>query len=201
MSELISFLGLGLLYGSTMCSFTCLPYLGVYLMGTGQGFGDGVRASVFFLLGKVCAYTLFGALAGALGMVLDLGANQGKILGLVLIITGLFLPLVAKRRCGTNCQQSGKKLSLFSLGVATSLLPCPPLAAIFLVAAQQGSWLLGAGYGAVFGLGLLVSPLVLAGGGLAHITKTIQFEAKGFTPYLQGLSMVLMVVMGLRVFI
>ncbi len=201
MAELFSFLGLGAVYGFTMCSFACLPYLGVYLMGTGQGFGDGVRASFFFLLGKVFTYTLFGALAGALGMVLDLSAEQGKILGLVLIATGLLLPFVARKRCQGKCQQSGKRLSLFSLGMATSLLPCPPLAAVFLVAAQKGSWLLGAGYGGMFGLGLLVSPLLLAGGSLAHITKTIQFEAKGFTPYLQGISMVMMVVIGLRVII
>ncbi|MEN8256754.1 MAG: sulfite exporter TauE/SafE family protein [Thermodesulfobacteriota bacterium] len=201
MAELFSFLGLGVLYGCTMCSFTCLPYLGIYLMGTGQGFGDGVRASFFFLLGKVCTYTLFGALAGALGMVLDLSATQGKVLGLVLITTGIFLPFVARKQCQGTCRQSGKRLSLFSLGMATSLLPCPPLAAVFLVAAQKGSWLLGAGYGALFGLGLFVSPLLLAGGGLAHITKTIQFEAKGFTPYLQGISMLIIVVIGLRVFI
>lgn len=201
MAEAFSFILLGVLYGSTVCSFTCMPYLGVYVIGTGNSFREGVEATLIFLAGKICVYVLFGIVAGAVGKTLDISGLQGKIFGVILIASGLLLPFVAGRRCGGACRHGGRKLSLFALGCGTGLLPCPPMLSLLLLAAQKGSWLAGATYGVMFGLGQIVSPILLAGGGLAHLAGKIRLEVKNFTPYLRLISMMIMVFLGIRAFV
>ena len=46
MGEAMGVFFLGLAYGATICSLTCLPCLGTYLMGCGNGFRDGIIASL-----------------------------------------------------------------------------------------------------------------------------------------------------------
>ena len=191
---------LGMAYGATVCSLTCLPCLGTYLMGCGNGFRDGVIASIFFMLGKVASYTIFGGLAGLLGQVLTLTAGQQRIIpGIALIGAALMLPFMSADGCKKPYGTTGKRTSLLLLGMATSLAPCPPLAAILLLAAKEGSWFIGAGYGFLYGTGLMLSPLLVAGGGLALIAKKIRLELAGIKPWLQGAAMLIMIIMGMQV--
>ena len=200
MGEATGIFLLGLAYGATVCSLTCLPCLGTYLMGCGNGFRDGLIASMFFMLGKVACYTIFGGLAGLLGHVLTLTAGQQRIItGLALIGAALILPFISSGSCKQQHGTAGKRTSLLLLGMATSLTPCPPLAAILLLAAKDGSWLIGAGYGFLYGTGLMLSPLLVAGGGLALIAKRIRLEYAGFKPWLQGAAMLIMIIMGMQV--
>ncbi len=191
---------LGLAYGATVCSLTCLPCLGTYLMGCGNGFRDGVIAALYVMLGKVASNTKFGGLAGMLGQVLTLTAGQQRIIpGIALIGTALMLPFMSPGGCKQQHAEAGKRTSLLLLGMATSLAPCPPLAAILLLAAKDGSWFIGAGYGFLYGTGLMLSPLLIAGGGLALIAKKIRLEFAGFKPWLQGAAMLIMIIMGMQV--
>lgn len=191
---------LGLAYGATVCSLSCLPWLGPYLLGCGDGFRDGLAGALFFMLGKTVSYTIFGALAGLLGQVMTMSADQQRLIpGLALIGAALLLPLMSKESCRHRPVTAEKRGSLLMLGMATSLTPCPPLAAILVLAAGGGSWLAGAAYGLLYGGALMVSPLLIAGGGLALIGRQIRRECGGFKPWLQGASMLIMVVMGLRV--
>ena len=200
MGEATGMLLMGLAYGATVCSLTCLPCLGTYLMGCGNGFRDGLIASMFFMLGKVACYTIFGGLAGLLGHVLTLTAGQQRIItGLALIGAALMLPFMSSSGCKQQHEKAGKRGSLLLLGMATSLVPCPPLAAILLLAAKEGSWLTGAGYGLLYGTGLMLSPLLIAGGGLALIAKKIRLELAGIKPFLQGAVMLIMIIMGIQV--
>jgi sulfite exporter TauE/SafE len=190
---------LGLAYGATVCSLTCLPCLGTFLMGCGNGFRDGVIGSLFFMSGKVASYTIFGGLAGLLGHVLTLTAAQQKIIpGIALIGAALMLPFMSAGGCQQKRAEVDKRTSLLLLGMATSLVPCPPLAAILLLAAKDGSWFTGAGYGFLYGTGLMLSPLLIAGGGLALIAKKIRLEFAGFKPWLQGVAMLIMIIMGMQ---
>jgi len=191
---------LGLAYGATVCSLTCLPCLGTFLMGCGNGFRDGIIGAFFFMLGKVVSYTIFGALAGLLGHVLTLTADQQKIIpGIALIGAAFLLPFMSPGGCRQSRRaDTGKRTSLLFLGLATSLVPCPPLAAVFLLAARQGTWLAGGGYGFLYGTGLMLSPLLIAGGGLALIARKIRVEIGGRRPYLQGAAMIIMIIMGIQ---
>jgi hypothetical protein len=94
-----------------------------------------------------------------------------------------------------------QRLPLLLLGASTSLVPCPPLIAILLLAAHKGSVLTGISYGLVFGSGLIVSPLMAAGGSMALISGVIKQKVSWIGPYLQGSAMVILLFMGMRIFL
>ncbi len=198
MPDAFSLILLGMVYGATVCSFTCLSYLGPYLIGTGRGFGDGLASSLAFVFGKVCTYGVLGGVAALFGQVFTLNHSHNVVLGGILLCVALTLPLVTRRDCRKPCQVVGKRGALFVLGIVSSLVPCPPLAAIFVLAANNGTLVGGIAYGLLYGIGLMLSPMLIAGGGLAMISDKIKKEAKGFVPYMQGLAMLVMIVMAVN---
>lgn len=198
MVELPAIFFLGLVYGATLCSLTCLPLLTPFLVGAGRGFADGLRTSLIFLAGKLLTYTALGGMAAWLGQSLELGNRQPLLLGLTLIAAALLIPLVSNRPCGSRCGVLGRT-PLFLLGVVTSFAPCPPLATLFVLAAKEGVVAHGLLYGLFYGLGLTVSPLLLVGGGLALIGDRIRQQLGHGRIYLQGLAMGIMVLMGVQV--
>jgi len=202
MHEMAGLFLLGLLYGATACSLTCLPYLGPYLLSTGRGFRDGVRSSLLFLSGKLICYMFVGGLSTYLGNVLMLEHSMTArwIIGIAIITFGLSIQIV-RPECPRKGEAIGKGISLFLLGLTTSLIPCPPLIAIFLVAAKSGSLISGISYGLVYGMGLVLSPLILACGVLSLIARTIRVEVNGLMPYLRTTSTVLIIFMGVRMII
>lgn len=198
MHEPFSLFLLGMAYGATVCSFTCLPYFGPYLIGSGSGFKDGVVSSCAFAAGKLCMYSALGGAAAMLGRVLTVSPTHKVIMGLLLIAVAVSMPFVTKDGCLKRSQVAGKRFSMFVLGIVSSVIPCPPLAAVFVLAAQQGEVRSGVMYGFSYGLGLVVSPMLLAGGGFALISHKIKQEAKGFAPYMQKLAMGIMVVIAVK---
>lgn len=189
---------LGLIYGATVCSMTCLPYLGPYLIGTGNGFRDGMIGSLSFGLGKICCYVLLGGLAGYFGQKLSFHPAHSVTMGVILIGVALSIPFMARRNCRNNCRQGSKRASLLTLGAATSLMPCPPVLAIIALAAGKGSMVSGMAYGLFYGSGVLISPLIIIGGGLSLISLKLRQEVIGFMPYIRGLAMTIMVLMGIN---
>lgn len=198
MHEFSSLFLLGLVYGATVCSFSCLPYFGPYLIGTGTGFKDGVISSCAFAAGKLCVYSALGGAAAMFGRTLTITPTHKMIMGLVLIAVAVTLPFVAKDGCLKRSQVAGKRCSMFVLGGVASFIPCPPLAAVLLLATQQGSVLNGVMYGFSYGLGLVVSPMLLAGGGFALISHKIRQEVREIAPYMHKISMGIMVVIAVR---
>ena len=190
---------LGLVYGTTVCSMTCLSYLGPYLLGAGDGFRDGMISSLSFGLGKICCYVFLGGLAGYLGQKLVYSPTHTWVMGIILIGVALSMPFVTKRSCQNKCHQGSKRASLLTLGAATSLVPCPPVLAILTLAASQGSMVSGMGFGLFYGLGIIISPLIIVGGGLALISQKLRQEVKSFMPYIQGLAMMIMILMGANI--
>jgi cytochrome c-type biogenesis protein len=194
MHESFSLFLLGMSYGITVCSFSCLPYFGPYLIGSGTGFKDGVLSTCAFGAGKLCMYSSLGGAAAMLGRVLTFTPTHRMIMGFVVIAIAVAMPFVAQGGCLKRSQVAGKRFSMFTLGVVSSVIPCPPLAAVFVLAAQQGEVMGGVMYGFFYGMGLMVSPMLLAGGGFALISQEIKQEAKEFAPYMQKFSMVVMVI-------
>jgi sulfite exporter TauE/SafE len=194
---------LGFAYGATVCSLTCLPYLGPYILSAGRGFGDGIRSSLLFMSGKIFCYAAAGGLSAYLGsaLVSDNSIAARWIMGAAVIAFGLSIPFVGKGECCNKKQAVGKGLSLFFAGISTSLIPCPPLIAMFMLAAKSGSVFSGISYGLVYGLGLTLSPLIIACGGLSVVSKVIRTEANGFMPYMKGLSVLMIVMMGVKIII
>lgn len=200
MPDLFGLFLLGVVYGATTCSITCLPYLSPYLLATGKGFRDGIGSSAAYLSGKVLTYAVLGALAAAMGHMLFSGDNAAirLIQGITLIVTGLALPFIAREGCRKKEQMPGRNASLFALGMSSSLVPCFPVLNMLTAAAKSGSVVQGSASGLFYGAGIALSPLLILGGVFAVIAKTVHAEARSFTPYLRGLAMIAMVIMGIK---
>jgi len=199
MVELGGLLLLGFSYGGTLCAITCLPYLSPFLLATGDGFRDGLRSSMLFLFGKLMVYTLLGGLAAYLGKGLELDKVEASkyIMGVTLFAVGFFIVFFHKSECQNKAVKRKKTSALF-LGVCTSMTPCPALMVVFALAVQKGSILSGLTYGAVYGFGVAISPLLLIGAGLSAIGGRMKTEVGGFMPYLRVASGFLVVMAGVR---
>jgi len=197
MNNLLSVFLLGALYGTTVCSFSCLGYLAPLLLADGRGWRDGLRRSLLFVSGKVLCYTLFGAMAALLGRSLTLSPRTAALVsGTMIVVCGLLLLLPARSRCSKGCGPTD--LSFVSLGMGTSLKPCPVFFAILAMAAANGQPLYGAASGLFFGLGLLVSPLLPVSAGLGHLSRHLRIEIGRWFFWLRGAAALIMAVAGLR---
>lgn len=199
MPELFNLLILGLVYGFTVCSLSCMPYFAPYILGSGNGFADGLSSSLAFVMGKICTYTVLGGIAAMLGLSMPFHRSHNVLMGIVMILVALTLPFAGREGCRQRCRGICTKGSMFTLGIISSAMPCPPLVAVFLLAAKSGSIAAGLSYGFCYGLGLVLSPMLILGGGFALLSQKIKHEARGFAPYMQGLAMLVMIVMAANI--
>lgn len=201
MPEMASALVLGMGYGFTTCSLACLPTLAPYLLSFGKGFRDGARSSLVFGAGKTAAYALLGGAASLLGQGLlpDGGAATRWVHGSVLVLTGIALPFVSRNRCAGGKRSHAAGLSLFAAGFSSSLTPCLPVAGLVAAAAGAGSLVRGAGLGLAFGVGIALSPLLIAGGALSLIGSTLRAEAHRYVPLVRWTAAGVLVLMGIRI--
>ena len=186
MPDITSALVMGMGYGFTTCSLACLPTLAPYILSFRQGFREGALSSLQFASGKVVAYAVLGGAAAFAGRSLfpEGGAAGRWIYGSVLVVTGLALPFISRNHCrGGGRTAAG--LSLFAAGFSSSLTPCLPVAGLVAAAAGAGSLPAGASLGLAFGLGIAVSPVLIGGGILALVAKTVQQEAHQFVPMIR----------------
>jgi len=198
--ELFGIFLLGMVNGMTVCSLSCMPVLGSYLIITGNGFGDGVVSAFSFTGGKTVAYTLLGGLAALFGTMLsEAELPYVKIVfGTLLVAAGLSIPFIEKVSCVTGCSRKIRRVSLFSLGLSSGFVPCPSLAAIFLIAATKTDVISGASCGLVYGLGLAVSPILLIGGLVGRISEILREKAGLFVPVIQIMSILILVGLGFQ---
>jgi thiol:disulfide interchange protein DsbD len=170
---------LGLSMGMTACTVTCLPFMGTWALGRGGGSREHYRHLVAFLAGRVAAYTLLAASAGALGagLVQSLSGPWGNAaIGAASILAGLWLLRRPAASCSDGRQtrpvrflaaatgtrrETRDGLPPLLLGAALSLTPCTPLASLLALAAQAGGSLAGGSFGLAFGLGAAVTPLLV----------------------------------------
>lgn len=158
---------LGVTLGLTTCAPVCLPYVGAWVVGRGAGGRAALRDTGLFALGKVLAYGGLGAMAAVLGGWLGeaLSGHAGEravavasgLAGLVLLY-GALRPLAS--RCGDH-RWHERNLPPLLLGVAMGLVPCPTLLGVMAACALSGDISTGLGYGVAFGVGAVVSPLLL----------------------------------------
>ena len=162
--EWVSVWLLGLSVGLTTCTLTCLPYMGSWALGRGEGGEAAALDTAAFALGKIAAYATLGSLAGVFGQALILLLKGGighYLIGAASIFAGIWL-LIPKQHKASCGRYSGKqRLSPFFMGYTLSFTPCAPLAALLGACATSGGLLNGAGYGALFGFGAALTPLFI----------------------------------------
>jgi len=178
------------LVGSTHCLAMCGGVASALDRAAPKRGGHRIRAHLFYATGRLASYSLFGALAGALGFVaaeaigpelaprVQTGARWG--VGLLLIAFGIglagFRPLRRVERLGLSVWRRIQPLArhlkhlpgptrALALGALWGFLPCGMVYGAAAVAALTGTAAQGALFMLAFGLGTV--PAVLGVGAFA----------------------------------
>lgn len=176
------------------CLFICVPILLTFIAGSKENSKSGLLETLSFLFARVFAYTILGLLAGSSAKLLNqfffhssLGFYLRISISLFICLLGLLIVL-GKMPIFNFCQaprahlvERGTK-SMFLLGFLLGFSPCPPLIALLgeVVLISQNAFQ-GAFYAASFGLGTLVSPLLVLGPLAGYLPSKLKPSPKSFT--------------------
>lgn len=190
MFDILNALILGFTYGLGPCTFACAPLVVPLIMATSKNKKQGIIYSIIFGLGRVISYTILGFLAGLLGSQINLFLSK-KILGIFFVLLGAAIMLKVQGKCiyKSRFKITGPFMSLIA-GIVFGLGPCPPLVALLALAAVSKSALTGALMGLVFGIGTVVSPIIILGFFSGWLAK--QKEFKKVIPYVSGGFLILL---------
>jgi len=195
----------GATYGLTICSWSCLPYIAPYVMGSQGGFAKGVRTAMFFSFGKLLSYAALGTIAGYLGSVLsgDFREIFQKISALVILWLGGTLFFKGKSKCGKNKHGVSPKnqdvFKILLLGITAGLVPCLPMSGILLYACNKSA-LDGGLIVSAFGLGTMISPLIIISGGMGWLSKNIGHKIPTHSLLLRRICGLILLGSGIKVF-
>ncbi|WP_127477442.1 sulfite exporter TauE/SafE family protein [Sulfurivermis fontis] len=207
-------LALGLVFGFSACTISCLPYLGPVFLASEGGIRQSWRTVLPFSLGRLCSYGGLGLLAGYVGQYLGDDAGLGGmrwVLGSAAIMVGLALLLRRTRR--TSCsvpvatEQPLQRFDpaaprtlmpggLFLLGASMALTPCAPLGTVLFSAALTASAAHGLALGLSFGLGAIALPALIFGIGVAYIGARLREQLRHWSHGVQHLSALLLIAVG-----
>lgn len=206
-------LALGLVFGFSACTISCLPYLGPVFLASDGGIRQSWRTVLPFSLGRLFSYAGLGLLAGLAGQYLGNGIGDVRwLLGVAAIMVGLALLL--RRPSHTACataapaEQPLRPMTpgrapralmpggLFLLGAGMALTPCAPLGTVLFSAAVTASAGHGLALGLSFGLGAIALPALIFGIGVAYIGSRLREQLRHWRHGVHRLSAVLLIVVG-----
>lgn len=192
---------LGLTVGFTACTAYCLPYFGSWILGRHPP-RPWVDAGWFFL-GRMAAYMILGGATAALGGVLATSTHVGHLLlafvSLFIGILLLFQKTVPSQ--GGCCGVQGSRLPPFLLGVAVSVVPCPPLASLLAACSLTGDPVVGLLHGGLFGLTASLAPVLLVTTVLGHVGRAVQGIFPDFSLWLRRGAGLALVTLALQPFV
>lgn len=166
--------GIGFSFGiAGPCLLVCAPILITYIAGKQTIWRKALGDIFIFLLGRLLAYLILGYLAGLSASLLRQFSSSNLISffkplgGIVIILLGVFV-LTGKEPASWACKFTSKKISnfssLFILGFIIGMFPCAPLLALlFEIALISKTAFEGMLYALFFGLGTLISGLIVIG--------------------------------------
>ncbi len=184
--------GAAFLLGLVAAVSTCIAVTGSFLLAVSAQYNEAhpelsgsqkFRPHLYFNLGRIVSYTLFGALLGLAGSVFTFSARFNGILlivvSAVMILLGLqmlHVPLLVRIPSFTSFitrrlydAQEKKRHGPFVFGAATFFFPCGFTQALQLYVLTTGSAFLGAGIMLAFALGTV--PALLSVGALSSVAK------------------------------
>lgn len=190
---------LGATLGMTACAVSCLPFIGTWAFGRGGQARTWDTAA--FLGGRLIAYTLLGALAGGLGKWFVEGLAEGWgnfAIGVASLTSALWLawPGGDRRGCAASSKLAG--LSPVALGAALTLIPCAPLATLLSTCATGGDAWQGAAFGALFGTGALLTPMLILIPAAGTLARRIQTDRRWLVLWFRRGAALVLAVLGLR---
>lgn len=207
-----SFFLYGVIFGSTSCLASCGPLVVTYIAGTKKGLWAGLREYFLFSLARVSAYLFLSVLiffAGSLMFQQRIaGLSRSVYLagGAFVILVGIALCLGKQLECWPrpwgwlkkHISGSGAK-SILLLGLIIGFLPCAPLIAIFSsVGLTARSWLASLVYGLSFGIGTVISPLLLLAPAAGFIPQLLKPAKAAYRYVFNCLCGLIIIVLGLQ---
>lgn len=162
---MVSFFGaltLGILYGLGPCTLFCAPILVPLIMATAKSGKEGIVQVFNFGFGRISAYIFLAGISGYAGYLLREIISQ-KLISIFVIFLGVFILIRSRESCPFFLTKVKNREISFLSGFVIGLGPCPPLLALLSLAALEKSFLTGLGMGLVFGLGSLITPLIIFG--------------------------------------
>lgn len=179
----------GLFFGAGPCIASCGPFLITYIAGTKKNIAKGILVYLLFSLARIAVYAGLG-LAVFFVSELTVGSLLGGIYKYVLLLGGSFIVLIGLfmalgrdlefKFCHflhRNILEHDTK-SVIAMGLIIGLLPCAPLLSILsYVGLISRTWPASLLYALSFGMGTLVSPLILLAV-LAGLIPRILLEKK-----------------------
>jgi sulfite exporter TauE/SafE len=203
----IASLTFGLLYGFTVCTSACLPYVASYIAGIKAGFRKGVTVTAIYNVGRIAAYAVIGSIAGLLrSFVSDAFFETyqtvfSAIFGVVVILIGISIffkktscstcmPKKAEPQGGLEVVKQNFDVRAFFMGFSRGFVLCPPLVAFLLYAITnyQANYTVLA---ALFGLGTALSPMLILAGVIGWLLEKAPLFRK-WTSILGGVVLVLL---------
>jgi len=149
------------------CLTSCAPLLVPFMLADGRGWRGNALLLAEFVAGRLAAYLLFGALAGALGSAFA-GRLPPKLLSAALLVSGLLLLAVLALKtapklplCAWAMRAKGVQRLPFVLGFLVGINICPPFAAGLVRVLELGGAAQGLAYFSAFfaGTTLYLVPL------------------------------------------
>lgn len=161
MNIVLSFFLFGLFFGSGPCVASCGPVLISYIAGRNRGPLDAFKTYLLFSLSRVSVYLLLALLTfGIKELVLEnfLSSISRYVYilgGSFVILLGIFT-ILGRHPAAKACQPSA------ILGLIIGLLPCAPLTGMLVsIGLASKSWAQSLFYSLSFGVGTLISPLLV----------------------------------------
>ena len=170
--DLIGFLALGLLTGFGHCVGMCSPFVlfvSRRYVPAGAGRTAVMGAQLWYTAGRILTYGVLGAVAGALGGVVELAGGligfqraASVVAGSVLVVWALVALSDLVPRLGSGGNLFGRVAGVlkgrvpghpFATGLFLGLLPCGLLYSALIAAAARGGAAQGAAALALFGIG------------------------------------------------
>ncbi|MCL2135521.1 MAG: sulfite exporter TauE/SafE family protein [Candidatus Bathyarchaeota archaeon] len=206
----------GLVYGSLVCTATCLPYIASYIAGTGANFRRGIFATLTFNSGRIIAYTLIGALvsvfSGLVQFIIEestcsiIQAYSTIAFSIVTMILGIFLLYKNQRPvCDCNKTVFNAKPRLirrfdvgaFTLGLSRGAVLCWPLIVLLLYTIPFAGPIDSIVLAALFGIGTALSPMLLIGG----VTGWLLNKATLLQKYIALVGAIIIIILGISTLI
>ena len=174
--RLVYLLAQGFVVGAGPCLLICGPLILPYIAGTKRSWQEGLHATLIFSLTRLAVYVVLGALSGLIGAfmlaiflgtpfayhVWTAGAFIIISLGILIILGRGFNLGFCRGICGHTLDNSVP--SMVFLGLLIGFSPCLPLIAVMIeIALFSGNMLVGGIYGFTFGIGTVLSPLLIIG--------------------------------------
>jgi len=183
MSMLITAFLMGIVYGFGPCTMSCAPVLVPIVMSTSKNYKQGLIYTLVFSFGRVLVYILLGMILGAVGRELNIVVPDWA-LGLFFIVLGIALMFNIQKKCLiSKIKITGLQMS-FVAGIIMGFSPCAPLVAALGLAISSKSILMGGVIALVFGIGTIISPILLIG--IASGKWSSMKEFKGVNNYVAG---------------